>query len=307
MLYRTVKMFKKGSFAGLAAVLLLAAVPEQTQAQLKFPGTGYFQNQYLLNPAMAGINQKRNISLAYGKQWHDVPGSPVNMSLTADLGFSGNMGAGLQVSDDKAGILQRSKIMASYAYHVPFSQTHNLHLGFSVGAVSEKVDMGAINGESGDPLLAGFNDRGAYFEADFGAAYTFNNKLTIQGAIPNLVSQFSKSEGPVVENTTYFAAIGYKTKLNMDAGAEPIGIEPKLGIRGFKGYDPIFDAGANFTVMDELLNITAMYHTSQSFTFGVGVNLKLNLSAVVLYQTKPGDIRGMNTGESFDFGLKYSF
>lgn len=294
------------SLAGSCLLFIIMISGGDAVAQLKFPGTGYFQNEYLLNPAMAGINQKRNISLAYGKQWHDVPGSPVNMSLTADLGFSGNMGAGIQVSDDKAGILQRSKIMASYAYHVPFTEAHKLHLGFSIGAVSEKIDMGGISGEASDPLLAGFNDQGAFIEADFGAAYTFNDKLTIQAAIPNMISQFSSKEGPVVENSTYFAAIGYKTKINMNVG-EPIGIEPKLGVRGFNGYDAIIDAGANLTFMDELLHVTAMYHTSQSFTFGAGVNIKQNISALVMYQTRPGDIRGMNTGESFDFGLRFSF
>ncbi len=277
------------------------------KAQLKMPGTAYFQNQYLANPALAGMNQKKNLALSYGRLWNEIPGSPVTMSFTGDLGFKDNLGAGLIIQNDEADLLNRTRVMGSFAYHAAFTDQHKLHLGFSAGAVLEKLNMGGINGDLNDPLLNNFNSKGNYFEADFGAAYTFNDRLTIQAVLPNLVSQFSNSEGPQFEHTTYFAAISYKTKLDMDAGAEPIGVEPKLAVRGFNGYSTIVDMGANFSFMNELLQVSGIYHTSRSFTFGAGLNLKMNLSALVLYQTRSADLKGVSAGESFEFGLRYSF
>lgn len=61
---------------------------------------------------------------------------------------------------------------------------------FSGGAIIVRLNMGAVNGDMNDPILASFNGKGTSFEADFGAAYTYNDRLIIQGTLPNLVSHF---------------------------------------------------------------------------------------------------------------------
>ena len=85
------------------------------KAQLKMPGTAYFQNQYLANPALAGMNQKKNLALSYGRLWNEIPGSPVTMSFTGDLGFKDNLGAGLIIQNDEADLLNRTRVMGRFA------------------------------------------------------------------------------------------------------------------------------------------------------------------------------------------------
>ena len=293
------------SFLLMAALLLLSAA--EGSAQVKIPSTAYFQNQYLVNPALAGIHQKSNINASYGRMWNEVPGAPETTTFSGDFALGGNMGAGLQVLHDKVGLLQKTRIMGSYAYHVPLTDAHQLHLGLSAGAVLSKIDRSGVVGEVNDPLLgsgAGDNNR---FDADFGAAYTYDKRLTIQGAASNLVSQFTNKVVLGEDYPTFFAAISYKTKLNVEDGAEAIGIEPKVLVQGRDGDDPIFGAGANLTFIPELPQGSALEHSTHNFTFGLGINFQSRASALVMYETKPSDLKGVNTGDSFNFGLRYSF
>ena len=298
---------KKNATAFLLIFALLLLGAATGNAQVKIPGTAYFQNQYLVNPALAGMNQKHSLNASYGRLWNDIPGAPETMTFSGDFSVGGNMGAGLQILHDKAGILQKTRVMGSYAYHVPLSDAHRLHLGLSAGAVLSKIDRTGVVGESNDPLLGSDASNNNRFEADFGAAYTYDNKLTIQGAANNLVSQFTDKVVLGEDYPNYFAAISYKTKLNVEEGAEAIGIEPKVLIQGRREGDPIFGAGANLTFIHELLQVSAIYHSTHSFTFGLGINFQSRASALVMYETKPSDLKGLNTGDSFNFGLRYSF
>ena len=296
---------KIASTFSVAALLLLGAA--DVSAQVKIPPTAYFQNPYLVNPAMAGIHQKSNLNASYGRMWNEVPGAPETMTFSGDFSLGDNMGAGLQVLHDKVGLLQKTRIMGSYAYHVPLSDAHRLHLGLSAGAVLSKIDRSRVVGEVSDPLLGsnvGDNNR---FDADFGAAYTYDKRLTLQGTVSNMVSQFTDKEVLGEDYPTYFAAISYKTKLNVEDGAEAIGIEPKLVVQGRDSDHPIFGAGANLTFIHELLQVSAIYHSTHNFTFGLGINFQSRASALVMYETKPSEMKGLNTGDSFNFGLRYSF
>ncbi|HEX2533377.1 MAG TPA: PorP/SprF family type IX secretion system membrane protein [Chitinophagaceae bacterium] len=289
----------------LAALLLLLA--GEGNAQMKMPATAYFQNQFLANPALAGLNQKHSLNGSYGRLWNDIPGAPETITFSGDFGFGGNMGGGLSVLHDKAGIIQRTRIMGSYAYHVPFTEAHNLHLGISAGAILQKFNRSGVIGDVNDPLLGSGNGADNRFEADFGAAYTYDKRLTIQATAFNLVSRFTNKDYLGEDHPSFYTAIGYKTKLNVEAGAEAIGIEPKLIVQGRPDLTPVVGAGANLTFLHELLQASAIYHSTRNFTFGVGINFRSRVSALVFYETRATDLKGANTGDSFDFGLRYSF
>ena len=76
---KSVKQFISGLFIGILMIMALSVNAQITSIQSVF-----FQNQYLINPAMAGIDTGLNLNMSYHKQWLDVPGSPRLTSFTAD-------------------------------------------------------------------------------------------------------------------------------------------------------------------------------------------------------------------------------
>ena len=288
---------KKNS-ARLVMLICLSAITGQVAAQLDPFGAGYFQNQYLLNPAMSGLGKKLDVNLGYRRQWNSIPGSPVNQYITADHGFNNKVGAGLNLYNDKAGVFFTTRAMGTYSYHITVNQDRKVHLGLSAGIVNRRIDNSSLNGEPDDPLLAtGSKTR---FDADFGAAYT-DKKLTVQAAFSNMVTFFEKTETDAVDKPIFFAAASYKLSLT---GANDVLVEPKLAFRAVKGYDNIIDAGAN-VFFGKNLNVFGIYHTSKNATIGLGLHFMNRLIITAVYTTATKDIKTY-TGGNLEFGVAAS-
>ncbi|WP_235524284.1 PorP/SprF family type IX secretion system membrane protein, partial [Pedobacter sp. Hv1] len=108
----------KNIYAITAGVLLLLGLGTTASAQLNPLGSQYYNNQYLINPAFAGMGQGLKLNAAYRKLWSGIPGSPLTQNITADYGF-GKVGVGLNVNNESAGLLRQTRAVASYAYHLP--------------------------------------------------------------------------------------------------------------------------------------------------------------------------------------------
>jgi type IX secretion system PorP/SprF family membrane protein len=149
------------------------------QALLEPSGTQYFQNQYLSNPAMAGIEKGLHLNAAYRKQWSGIDGAPVTKFFTADGAMGNRVGAGLNIFNDVAGLINRTRIGLTYAYHLPLSDAdHQLHFGLSLALNVQRIDYKNVNGDATDPSVSAFNRRDDYFEGEYGMAYT-DTKLTL--------------------------------------------------------------------------------------------------------------------------------
>lgn len=258
-------------------------------------------NQYLANPAMAGLEKGLKLNLGARKQWSNMPGSPRTQSLSGNYAFTEKVGAGLSVYNDESGLLKRTRVMGSYAYHLPLNDEGNkLSFGISLGFMDERIMNEKISGDAGDASVGKFNQRETYLDGDFGAAYT-GGKLTLQAAIPNMKSVFKKDVESSVDRSTFFSAASYK--LGMDAALPGFVIEPKVVFRGVKGHDNIVDAGGNFSFSNNAFNFMAMYHSSQSATFGFGVELGKEASLLGMYTTETSAIK-QQMGATFELGLK---
>ena len=286
-------------------LLLLTALSTEVKAQLNPLAGLYFQNQYMGNPAMAGVEQGLNLNLGYRQQWSSVPGAPVTQSITADYGTGKKVGLGLNIHNDEAGLIKRTRVMGTYSYHLPLNdENQKLRFGVSLGFMDDRVMNENINGDMNDVSVGKFNQRETYIDGDFGAAYT-SNKLTIQAAIPNLKGFLQKEElNTVADRSSFFSAVSYK--FYFPKALDGFGIEPKLALRGVQGFDNIFDAGANFTVANRAASVMAVYHSSESATIGIGANIK-SLGAInANYTTATSALSGYTNGE-FQIGLKMNF
>ncbi len=274
---------------------------QQANAQLYPMGATYFQNQYLANPALAGVDNGLSINAGYRSQWNTLPGSPVLQTLTAEYALNGKVGLGLNVYNDKAGLFKRTRAVASYAYHLPLSSGEDkLHFGLSAGIMNERLSNEDIHAAPDDITLRGFNDQKAYVDGDFGLAYT-GKRLGIQATLPNMKSLFGKdSEENSVDRSVFFSAISYK--MTLASGANGFDLEPKVVYRGVKGYDNIADAGANLSYANNKVNLFGMYHTSQNATFGIGMNYQ-SFSFNGMYSSPTPGLRTYTAG-NFEINLK---
>jgi type IX secretion system PorP/SprF family membrane protein len=276
----------------------------QAKAQLTGLQAIYFENQYLSNPAMAGMDEGLNLYAGYQAQWTTVPGGPRLQNYTADYNAGNHVGLGFAINSDQSGLISRTRAMGTYAYHLPVSEGAKLSFGISAGVNDSYIDYSKINGDQSDVNVALFNQRRIYFDGDLGVAYTTKQGINLQLAVPNLGSVlFSTDNANLdVDRTTFFSAASYRFPLN--AETNNFTLEPKVVFRGVKGFTNMGDFGANLVMQEYHFNITTLYHTNKSVTTGVGFDLK-PIRILFSYTSNYGPL-STYADNTFEFGLRYA-
>lgn len=287
----------------LINLVLIAIMGTVAKAQLNPLSAQYYTNQYLINPALAGFTQGIKINAAYRKLWNNVPGAPLTQNITADYGFK-RVGLGLNVYNEKAGLLGQTRVLGSYAYHLPVSDKgQQLNFGISLGFLNQRLETADINGDPNDPSVGQYNDRKTYLDGDFGAAYTSNN-LNVQASLPNLKAFFKKDQLKMPDVATFYTAVSYKIDLNADG--RPAQIEPKVAFRGVKNHDNIWDAGAQLSLASQQIFLMGLYHSTKNATFGLGMDYQNKYLISGTYTTQTSALANYTNG-SFELDLRISF
>lgn len=143
---------------------LLVFVMMDACAQQQPHYTQYLLNQYIINPALTGIENYTDIRLSHRHQWVGIDDAPVTSYFTihTSLGkkdyrtsatsFSlegenprgknywedysaakPHHGIGLQVINDRTGPISNFSAFATYAYHIGISPRTSLAMGFGLG------------------------------------------------------------------------------------------------------------------------------------------------------------------------------
>lgn len=142
-------------------------------AQQKPQYTQYIFNQYLLNPALTGIENYVDLKAGYRKQWagiNDAPqttflsvhgalgdqhlwsnsltsfpeqtGNPLDRNYTQNYTSSpAHHGIGFTAVYDRAGPIRRLDANFTYAYHLQLSNTFNLSVGMAAGISNITLDV----------------------------------------------------------------------------------------------------------------------------------------------------------------------
>lgn len=291
----------KAAVIVLMSTALISLSPA-AKAQLNPFQAMYFQNPYLYNPAMAGTEQALRLNIGYRQQWSNFPGTPKTTLFTADMQAANNVGIGLNVNDDQEGLIRQTRVMGTYAYHLPLSgNNEKLSFGLSLGVNDAHIDYNKVNGDLTDAQIAQYNQLKAYVDGDFGMAYT-SDKLTVSGALPNLKSVFFKASDQRfdADRLLFITAVSYK--INMQSDDNSMQLEPLAAYRKVKGYKDIGDVGFNFRMNNYHIFLQGVYHTSQSMGLGIGLDQNsylLNFS----YNLETGVLSNYTRG-AFEFGLK---
>lgn len=263
----------------------------------------YFNNLYLANPAYAGFEKGLSVGTSLRKQWSSIPGSPLEQNITADYREK-KVGLGLNLNLFRAGLQRDMRILGTYAYHVTLrGENERLHFGLSVGLSSQRLVNSDIEGDVNDPVAVSYNERKNYFDGDVGLAYT-NTKMKAEAALLNLKTYTRTGKENLTDYNTFYTAFSYR--ITLSEGAEGMGLEPKIAYRGIKGMDNILDLGSQFTMANRQVMFTAMYHTSKSASFGLGLNYKGKYIVNGFYTTQMARLSNYTNG-AFEINLKAKF
>jgi type IX secretion system PorP/SprF family membrane protein len=155
----------------------------QLPAQQRPHYTQYILNNYILNPALSGIENYTDLKISARDQWVGLNGAPKTsyLSIQGPIGKSDyrtsstsfevpgenprgraywenytaadpHHGIGLTMINDRTGSFNRFTIDATYAYHLGLSPTTNLAAGFSAGITNISLDKSKHDfSGSGDP------------------------------------------------------------------------------------------------------------------------------------------------------------
>lgn len=268
----------------------------QLSAQLNPMASQYFQNPYLANPAMAGSNQGLRLNMGYRSQWNAIQGSPKNTTLTADY-RSKNVGLGFSFYKDQAGLIDRTKFAATYAYYVPLNgESKSLSFGLSLGIQNENLNNQAIVGSGNDQAALDFNDRETMLDGDFGVTYTSKN-LTIEGVLNNLKKQFKDEDWNSADFSTFYSVVTYQINFRN------LQFSPKLAYRRVRNFKDIFDIGGEIKTNNEQLGFITLYHTSKNFTLGMSYEHNKQWQLLAVYNTPTNELKN-NTNGSFELGFQ---
>ena len=173
-------------------IVCLVVVATLVKAQQRPHYTQYILNQYIINPAITGIENYTDLKMSVRDQWVGLNGAPrtVYLTLHAPIGkgdyrtsaTSYNVpgqnprgqyywenytaaephhGIGMSIVNDKTGNFNRFSANASYAYHLGLNATTNISGGFAGGITIVSLDRSKIdfgNGVQDDPATGGLSN-----------------------------------------------------------------------------------------------------------------------------------------------------
>lgn len=162
----------KRLFVGLCLTVLLSGV----QAQQKPHYTQYILNNYIINPALTGIENYTDVKLSHRHQWVGFQDAPVTTYFTIHkpLGKQDDRttatsfempgenprgksywqdytaaaphhGIGMQIINDRTGPLNRFSAYATYAYHLGISPRTSIAAGFGAGVSNLSINSSKLD------------------------------------------------------------------------------------------------------------------------------------------------------------------
>jgi len=228
----------------IACLCGLTALP-----QAKPYYTQYILNNYILNPAITGIENYTDVKLSYRNQWAGITGAPVTtyLSIHGPLGKKDlrtnatsfqvpgenpagpkawdeyavsrpHHGIGLNVINDKAGYINRWSIAASYAYHIPLTAKTSIAAGLNAGITSVNLDRDKIvwgNLDPNDPAIGISNGEIKKIKPEIGAGlWIYSARYFIGVSVLNIIpgkAKFVTNDKYGTSYTpNYFGTAGYK-------------------------------------------------------------------------------------------------
>ena len=250
--------------------------------------TQYMNNNYAINPAVAGMYDYYQVNTSIRNQWVGMGDGPRTNVISIYGRHSNNVGLGGTIYNDVTGPTSRAGGSASYTY--AFSLTANMKLAFSLqgGFTQFKIIKNNISvKDQNDPLMLGGDVVRALPDATFGFNLS-GDKWYIGAAIPQLLSSelklmddnFARIYDTTSQNGKLASHIYVLGSYTYDINTE-ISIEPSFFLRAVAGANTQIDFGVK-SEYKELFWLGMNYHmnnylSSVAVLLGYNINNRFNI------------------------------
>ncbi len=287
--------------------------------------TQYIMNNFILNPALAGIENYWDCKVSYRNQWVGLNGAPTTLYLTINtpLGKTAydyetpvtvpdlqaknlggkqfgmeftappaHSGIGFTILNDKTGPLSRIAAYGSYAYHVPVGHKTSLSFGLSLGVQEVNVDAGAV---------------------DFGQANPVDPAVAASGYLNKLEPDVNA--GLWLSNKSFFVGLSAQqivpVPINSNNATTAGGVELLTGKLIPHSF---LTAGYKILISDDVsLLPSVMFRYVQPLPLGFDVNAKIQYQDLLWlgfsyrYQEGFAGMLGINISSTINFGYAYDY
>ncbi len=281
--------------------------------------TQYILNNYIINPAFAGIENYTDIKISHRHQWVGLDGAPVTTYATihAPLTRSDNArenpttmptpgenpkgraffenyepqpahhGIGATIINDRTGPLNRFGISGTYAYHMGLTATTNISAGVSVGMQNMTLNAGKLNfNTANDPVIGTSTAYLNKWRPDISlGVMLYSSKYFLGLAAQNVVPQkiaYNQKADSLTEGRLVphlFLQAGYRFWLNDD-----VSLTPSALLKYVSPTPAQFELNAKVQFRD-LIWTGASYRFKDGFAAMLGLNVS----------------SAFNVGYSFDY------
>lgn len=327
----------------LTAVIALTSVTF-TFSQQQPHYTQYIINNYIVNPAISGIENYTDVKLSHRQQWVGLQDAPVTTYLTLHMPIgkkddrttatsfkmegenprgrnywqdyeaaAPHHGVGVKVINDRTGPLNRFAGYLSYAYHIGIGPKTSIAAGFEAGI--RNITLNADKLYFGDAIPV---DPAVYTSGeinrvrpDFGAGvWVYSDKYFIGLSAQQIISQkvYFSDRKVTNDNSKFvphlFATAGYRFFIDDDISALP-----SVMVKYVQPVNAQYDVNIKLQYHD-LLWVGTTYRYEDGFAAMLGLNVSntFNVSYAYDYTTSRLNTVSKGTHEivlGFLLGNKY--
>ena len=297
-------------------------------AQQRPQYTQYVFNNYLLNPAVSGIENYVDLKAGYRSQWTGLEGAPVTSYLTVNAPIGHNFvegdasampggdvnplsrsftqqymasephhGVGLMLVSDKAGPITQTNLNATYAYHLGLTQKLNLAVGVSAGINHISLNTSEITLDNPlDPAIA--NGNNSQWKHDLGAGiWAYSANYYIGASVQQLLKQnlyFSSTDDAALTKSQtvphYFFTAGVRLFVSDD-----VALLPSVLVKLIQPVPTTFDLNMKMAFRD-VFWVGGSYRKDDSFGVLAGINISSSINVGYSYDMTTSALKTVSNG-----------
>ena len=325
-------------------IILFACISKVTEAQQRPYYTQYILNNYIINPAVAGIENYTDVKLSHRIQWTGLQGAPVTTYFTIHAPLkksdyderinptsfhnSGSNprgqaywrsyqkpephhGVGFTILNDRTGPFNHFAAYGSYAYHLALNTTTNLSFGVSAGITqlslnNYKVDFG---NSASDPAVASSGSLNTIKPDVSAGLWLYSKNYFIGASVQQIIPQNITFTGTAVhvENGRLVPHIFLQAGLRLYLN-DDLTLLPSLMVR----YINPLPLGGDINIKLQYQDLiwVAVNGKYQGFSGMLGVNLSNTLNIGYSYDVTTSNLNTVSHGTheflvGFLLGNKY--
>jgi type IX secretion system PorP/SprF family membrane protein len=293
--------------------------------------TQYIMNTFIINPAVAGIENYIDVKASHRRQWVGIDGAPVTTYITIQgplhksitgretpIGFhpkgenprgrlnwkdytatDPHAGIGLTILNDKTGPLHRFSITAAYAYHLPLSRKMSLSAGVSAGIQDMHLNTNELyfgQNTGIDPAITG-NGIAHTWKGDINAGLWLYSANFFAGvAAQNIIpSEFAFEKDTIKKETGRLVPHLFLTAGYRFLLTEDINFLPSIMIKYLQPGVVSYDINAKWQYRD-FLWIGTSFRYKDGYAGMLGLNISNTFNIGYSYDQTTSGLKSVSTG-----------